>query len=223
MKVLVVDDHPLIRSAVLELLQKLDANLVSMEASNCAQALEIADVHSDLDLILLDLNLPDQNGIDGLSVMRDQHPAIPVVVLSATKDRGTVVEAIERGAMGFIPKSASSTIMLNALRLVLSGGIYLPLEAVERKDEHSSGGMTVPMQVPRRKPITTTDLGLTDRQSQVLALILQGKPNKVICRELGLAEPTVKIHVTAILKALNVTNRTQAVIAASQMGLKLTG
>jgi len=128
-----------------------------------------------------------------------------------------VVRAIDAGAMGFIPKTSPSQVLVQALRLVLAGGVYLPREAL-RKDSMS----TAP-QVPQdpgalRSP---REVGLTDRQAQVLALMVQGKPNKLICRELNLAESTVKIHITAILKALNVSNRTQAVIAVSRLGLKL--
>lgn len=211
LKILVIDDHPLIREAVRNVLGRLGESIVALEAADCDSALRIVDEHPDLDLILLDLGLPGTSGMDALGMLRERHPAVPVVVLSANDDRDTVVEALDRGAMGFIPKSSSNEIMLNALRLVLSGGVYLPSKVF------ISNHATLPA------PMPLASLGLTERQLQVLVLMVQGKPNKLICRELGLAESTVKIHVTAILKALRVTSRTQAVIAVGRMGIKLDG
>jgi len=126
---------------------------------------------------------------------------------------------IDAGAMGYIPKTSTTPILLNALRLVLSGGVYLPPEVLRR---HGAIAPAAPQ--PAAGPAQLRDpreIGLTERQAQVLALLVQGKPNKLICRELNLAEGTVKIHVTAVLKALGVTNRTQAVIAVGKLGLKL--
>jgi DNA-binding NarL/FixJ family response regulator len=140
-----------------------------------------------------------------------------VVVLSASDQREDIMRSIDLGAMGFIPKTSSNPVMLQALRLVLSGGVYLPPVALGPR-----AGIAAPPPTRAADPAPGTsarDLGLTARQAQVLQLILQGKPNKVICRELGLAEGTVKIHVAAILRALNVSTRTQAVIEASRLGL----
>jgi DNA-binding NarL/FixJ family response regulator len=219
MKILIVDDHELIREAMRQALKQLDANIEVVEAANCADALVLADQHPDLNLILLDIRLPGTSGLDALGKFRERHPAIPVVVLSGSESRDDVMRAIDGGAMGFIPKSQPSRVMINALRLVLAGGVYLPVEilgmpatGVAATNPPAAGATRVP-----------ADFGLTGRQSEVLALLVQGKPNKIICRELGLAEGTVKIHVTAILKALGVTNRTQAVIAVSQFGMKLGG
>lgn len=211
MKILVVDDHPLIREAVRNVLGRLGEAVVALEAADCECAIRLADGNPDLDLILLDLGLPGKSGMDALGMLRERHPATPVVVLSASDDRDTVVEALDRGAMGFIPKSSSNEVMLSALCLVLSGGVYLPPKAFI-SDRHAEAPV-----------MPAAGLGLTERQLQVLALMVQGKPNKLICRELGLAESTVKIHVTAILKALNVTNRTQAIIALGRMGIRLDG
>lgn len=197
----------------------LDQAMVVLEAADCECALRLAGEHADLDLILLDLGLPGKGGMDVLVMLREQHPAVPVVVLSATNDRDTVVEALDRGAMGFIPKSSPNEVMLGALRLVFSGGVYLPPEVfIPDRSAAVPDMATMAADMP---PMTVADLGITERQLQVLALMVQGKPNKLICRELGLAESTVKIHVTALLKALNVSNRTQAVIAVGRMGIKL--
>jgi DNA-binding NarL/FixJ family response regulator len=182
--------------------------------------------HPDVDLILLDLNLPDQDGFSVLAELRKNHPAISVVVVSAHQDRDNVVRALDLGALGFIPKSASRKVILAALQLVFSGGIYIPPQVLSQPElapaaaqpAASGGARTVQ---PERLPASPADLGLTERQVDVLALMMQGKSNKAICRVLNLAEPTVKNHVRAILKALKVTNRTEAVIAVSELRWEL--
>lgn len=211
MKILVVDDHPLIREAMQHVLADLDDNVVLQGAGDIEAALLVLDGEPDIDLVLLDLSLPGVSGMAALEILRERHPATPVVVLSASDDQSTVVNTLDRGAMGFIPKCSANRLILNALRLVMAGGVYVPPQAV--------GGTGQPV---RPQASSIGDLGLTGRQAEVLALMVQGKPNKVICRELNLAEGTVKIHVTAILKALNVANRTQAVIAANRLGLSAT-
>jgi DNA-binding NarL/FixJ family response regulator len=210
-EILVVDDHPLVREGLRHVLIQLCEPLAFLEAANAREALTAASEHSDIDLALLDLNLPDMDGFRALATLREGFPAVPVVVLSAYNDRETVLKAIDAGAMGFIGKSSGSQVMVNALRLVLSGGVYLPPEALTHPEAHATPW----------EGKTAADLGLTDRQREVLALLVHGKANKLICRELGLAEGTVKIHVSAILRALNVTNRTHAVLAVARLGLKL--
>ncbi|MDH3287175.1 MAG: response regulator transcription factor [Betaproteobacteria bacterium] len=218
MKILVVDDHPLIREAVKQVLQALDQGLELREAQTSAEALEVTRGNNDISLILLDLALPGADGFEALRQLREEFPGIPVVVLSASEQPETVMRAIDRGAMGFIPKTSSSQLLIQALRLVLSGGIYLPPEVLRKQNGASLRPTDQTAASQLRDP---RELGLTERQSQVLTLLVQGKPNKLICRDLNLAEGTVKIHVTAILRALGVANRTQAVIAVSRLGLKL--
>ena len=167
------------------------------------------------DLVLLDLNLPGLSGIPALKVWRRRYPGIPVVVLSAATDQQTVLAAIGAGAAGFIPKSSSNEVMLNALRLVLAGGRYLPTEVLA----HSAGGDVSARRARQATALSLETLGLSARQAEVLKLIARGASNKVICRELGLAERTVKAHVTAVFRALKVTSRTQAAIEASKLGL----
>lgn len=218
MRILVVDDHPLIREALGQVLRVLDGKVELLEARDRDEAVEVARSSPDLNLVLLDLALPGAHGFDVLKELRTEHPGVPVVVLSATDTPDIVMRAIDAGAMGFIPKTSPTQVLVQALRLVLAGGVYLPREVL-RKDA-DAGSPTTDEQPSLRDP---RDIGLTARQAQVLALMVQGKPNKLICRELNLAEGTVKIHITAILKALNVSNRTQAVIAVGRLGLKLTG
>jgi DNA-binding NarL/FixJ family response regulator len=220
MKILVVDDHALIREALRGVLKEVKADAAVLEASDCRQAMALIADHADLGLILLDLNLPDRNGFSMLTELRERYPAISVVVLSAQQDRSSVVKALDLGALGFIPKSGLREVMLSALQLVFAGGIYIPPEILERGEAlpAQSGAKALLADRPR---VSASDLGLTGRQLDVLALMMQGKSNKAICRVLNLAEPTVKNHVTAILKALEVTNRTEAVIAVGELGWEL--
>jgi DNA-binding NarL/FixJ family response regulator len=217
MKILVVDDHFLIRGGMRILLQQLDASIQVLEAATCTEALAIAEEHPDLALILLDIELPGMSGLDALSTFREKHPGVPVVVVAGSEKREDVMRALDGGAMGYVPKSKGGSLMLGVLRLVLAGGVYLPPEIV---GPSASPAGDMPSAPAER---TVEDLGLTARQGEVLSLLIQGKPNKLICRELKLAEGTVKIHITAILKALGVSNRTQAVIAVSRLGLRLGG
>jgi DNA-binding NarL/FixJ family response regulator len=217
MKILVIDDHVLIRQAMQGVLKKLRRDAVVLEAPNYKQALQVIANHPDISLILLDLTLPDRDGFSVLAELRDRYPAISIVILSAVQDPANVKKALDMGALGYIPKSAQGDVILNALRLVISGGIYIPPEILAREEvsnfaPRSPGG--------DQSQVSPADVGLTDRQLDVLALVIQGKNNKTICRILNLAEPTVKNHVSAILRALKVSNRTEAVVAVNQMGWK---
>jgi DNA-binding NarL/FixJ family response regulator len=225
MKFLVVDDHELIREALRGTLKQLDAEAAILEAADSQQALRLIGDHADLDLILLDLNLPDRDGFSVLVELRQSHPSISVVVMSAQQDHDSVVKALNLGALGFIPKSAPRKVILGALQLVVSGGIYIPPQAL-------SAGQPLAAPVPQMPParaepaadgaaVSPADLGLTGRQIDVLTLIMQGMSNKAICRVLDLSEPTVKSHVSAILRALNVSNRTEIVLAVSAMKWEL--
>ena len=206
MKILVVDDHVLIREALRGLFKELRPESTVLEAPDAARTMELLAEQPDIALVLLDLSLPDRDGLALLAEVRGRHPAIPVVVLSGFADRANVVRALDHGALGFIPKSAGREVMISALSLVFSGGVYIPPEIL-----------------PVRPKASPADLGLTERQVDVLALMMQGKSNKAICRRLDLAEPTVKNHVTAILKVLGVSNRTEAVLAVSARGWQFSG
>ncbi|HEX4554907.1 MAG TPA: response regulator transcription factor [Xanthobacteraceae bacterium] len=214
MKVLLVDDHALIRDALRGVLKELTDDATVLEAADCRQAMRLIEAHRDLHLILLDLNLPDQDGLAVLADLRKRYATISVVVLSAFQDRERVLRALDLGALGFIPKSAPRDVMVNALRLIFSGGIYIPPEALAPAEPKEA-------QPVAARPVSPADLDFTDRQMEVLALMMLGKSNKAISRALDVAEPTVKHHVTAILKALKVTNRTEAVIAVGTLGWQL--
>ena len=217
MKILIVDDHPLILEALKQVLGALDTGIQVLEAVSANDAVAISESHPNLNLILLDLGLPGKDGMEALPLLRDRSPHVPVVVFSANDDPDVVRRAIDAGAMGFIPKTSSNSLLINALRFVLAGGVYLPVEVLRQP---SGGTAPFPAAAPG-KAYDYRDLGLTERQAQVLALLVQGMSNKMLCRELGLAEGTVKVHVAAVLKALGVANRTQAVLAVGRLGIKL--
>jgi len=214
MKILLVDDHVLIRDALRGVISELIDDATVLDASDCRQAMNLIESHPDLHLILLDLNLPDRDGFAMLADLRKRYATISVVVLSASRDRENVIRALDLGALGFIPKSAPRDVMVNALRLVLGGGIYIPPEALSRDETKERQPVT-------ERRVSPADLGFTERQMEVLALMMKGKSNKAISRTLDVAEPTVKHHVTAILKALKVANRTEAVVAVGSLGWEL--
>ena len=213
MRILLVDDHALFRDGVALLLKELDPAVQALHAANLAEALEALGGGTAIDLILLDFILPGMHGLQALETLHERHPGVPLVMLSSQEDQATVLRTIQLGAMGFIPKSAPSGQMFEALRTVLAHGIYVP--------PMSLSGITLP--VPARPCTSPAELGLTPRQTQVLRLVLEGKPLKLIARELGLSHNTAKTHVSAVLRALDVTTRTQAIVAANRMGLVLEG
>jgi DNA-binding NarL/FixJ family response regulator len=219
-KILLVDDHALIREALRGVLKELKGDATVLEASSCSQAMDMIAANPDLALVLLDLNLPDRDGFSVLTELGERYPTLSVVVLSGQQDRDSVVRALDLGALGFIPKSGQREVMVSALQLIFAGGIYIPPEILTR-GKPSAGEPAKTPAAAAQPHASPSDLGLTERQIEVLALIMQGKPNKVICRSLNLAEPTVKNHVTAILKALDVSNRTEAVIRVGELGWKL--
>jgi DNA-binding NarL/FixJ family response regulator len=217
MKVLVVDDHPLIREALANVLAEFKQAMQVVQADSLDGALARLAEQPDTALILLDLMLPDAEGIVALERVRTAYPDVPVVVLSATDSRTMVLAAINAGAMGFISKRTASSILVNALRLVLAGEVYIPPEVL-RAESAPQPARPAAAARPLAAPLAH---GLTSRQLDVLALLVQGKQNKVICRELNLAEGTIKTHTAAIYRELGVNNRTQAVFAVSRLGIQL--
>lgn len=218
MKILLVDDHPLVLQALKGVLHQLHADVDIFDASAADSARELVRAHPDADLMLLDLGLPGADGFTLLEEFRNDYPTVPVVVLSGSETRENVTRALSLGAMGYIPKRYSNDVLIGALRLVLSGGLYVPPAVLPL-----AGGSAAekPAAAAPAATIRPEDLGLTPRQSEVLALVLQGLPNKLICRRLNLAEPTVKVHMQAVLRALDAQNRVQAVIQASRRGLTI--
>jgi DNA-binding NarL/FixJ family response regulator len=215
MKVLIVDDHVLIREALRGVLKQLKREAVIFEASSSGQAMHIVEEHPDISLILLDIKLPDRDGFAVLRELRDRYATIAIIILSSSHDQDTVRRAFKLGVQGFIPKTTEREVMLNAIKLVFSGGIYIPSEILEETTSPR------PTNMPETRA-SLESLGLTDRQIEVLALLTMGKNNKVIAKTLNMAVPTVKNHITVVLKALSVTSRTEAVIKVGEMGWKLS-
>ena len=202
------------------LLGSFDADLRLDEAGNAAQALELVAAHR-YDLVLLDLRMPGLDGMDALAALRAAVPGTPLVVLSAEDDPAVVRAAIEGGAMGFIPKSSTPEVLIQALRLVLAQGVYLPPAVLDT-------AYSVPAPAPAPAPSSAEAApgdgslpSLTPRQMDVLRRVIRGKPNKVIARELQVSEGTVKAHLSAVFLALGAHNRTEAVYAAAKLGLRL--
>lgn len=217
MKFLIADDHHLIREGLRYALEGAFQDLQVIEASDGDKVAEAIVRDPDLDLILLDYYMPGTDGYSLLGHLCDRYPHIPVVVISGSSDPVLAHKALERGAAGFLSKTTDHEQILEALRLVLAGGTYVPPElGGQPADDPASQSVTTALpELPREQILRA----LTQRQRQVLKLMAQGKTNKDISRELCVSENTVKVHVTAILKALGVSNRTQAVLVAQKQGL----
>lgn len=202
LKIVAADDHPLFREGIRHFLMTLDAEVVILEAGSLQKTLEILQQHADIDLILLDLVMPGMNGLEGLRVLDECHPMIPIVILSASESPENIATALARGATGYIPKSSSSSVVINAIRQVLAGEIYKP-EILCKQENYQ----------PRYNP-------LTHRQLEVLRLMLDGLSNKAIADKLFVSERTVKHHIAAIFKTLAVENRVQAMAKIRKMEMQ---
>lgn len=212
MNILVVDDHPLYRSGVVHTLQNTGMEVEVLECATLEAAFQRLDEGLRLDLMILDLQMPGYAGTESVRTVRTRRPEVPVLVLSANEDPGVVRQCIDLGAYGFVPKSAPSEQFHAALSLALAGGVYLP---------PTSLSVGTPASAAQRDAWARLGAHLTQRQRQVLLGIVQGKPNKVIARDLGLSDTTVKSHVAHILDALVVSNRTEAVYALARAGLSI--
>lgn len=212
-KILIADDHPLFREAIINVIENSFEGCQTLETEDLDSALEIAQKEEELDLILLDLNMPGMNGLNGLITLRNDLPTVPVVIVSAEEDKQIVLQAITYGAVGFITKSSPREQMTEALKQILAGNVYLPSDIIrasqpdnrrmQRKDDN---------QIP---PELLSSL--TRRQLLVLERMSKGESNKQIAYNLNIAETTVKAHVSAILRKLGVHNRIQAVLSAGNI------
>ena len=204
MKTLLIDDHALLRETLAAVMGQTWPKLVVLQAGSLAEACALCDAHPDLRLVLLDLGLPDAQGLQCLRALHARAPWARHVVLSAQEHPALVLQAIEAGAVGYIPKTADLRQMRGALQHVMDGGISLP------------PGMPMPDMAPG-----CGQQSLTPRQRDVLGLLVDGHPNKTIGRQLGLSPSTVKTHMEAIFRQLGVRSRTQAVLVAARLGLRL--
>lgn len=203
MKLLLVDDHALFREGLKYVLVQLDEHVEVVECGRCSEAFSIIEKDKDFDLILLDVDLPDMSGLEGLQKLREIDPSIPIVFLSGSEEGHLIRKALDLGVMGYIPKSQTSEIMIQALQLILKGGRYIP-DHVLRASADEKDGLE----------------GLTARQKEILELITQGKSNKEIANVLGIADNTVRVHISAIFQLLKVNNRTEAALKALHIGHK---
>ncbi|MDH5425328.1 MAG: response regulator transcription factor [Gammaproteobacteria bacterium] len=201
MKILIIDDHSLFRDGILFMLEGLNIDIDSFEAGSFESAQTIIEQHTDINLVLLDLGLPGISHLDALNAIQKELPESMIVVLSGSEDHKMVEQVLRQGARGYIPKSSETTIMKNALKLIISGGIYVPPEIMSK---------AIPKILLEKRKQTPIDELLTPRQRDVLNQLTEGISNKEIGSNLNLTESTVRVHVAAILKAFNVKNRTQA-------------
>lgn len=213
LKLLVVDDHALVREGLVRLLGQVEDEVIVFESADFESALAQLENEGDIDLVMLDLALPGIDGFAGLDILRRRYPAMPVAVVSAFDDHPTVTRVLNLGASGFIPKAFSGESLVAAVREILAGNIFRPGgQQVARLDD------TLPLP-PYTVSVKPAEIGLTDRQSQVLALMVRGLSNRDIADQLALSEGTVKIHATAVFRALGVSSRTQALVAVSRYGI----
>lgn len=206
LRIILADDHEIVRRGIRDYLQLLEDSVTVHEASSLDDVLHLLDNLGGAELVILDLNMPGMNRFAGIDIVRRRVPGVPVAILSGSVERNDVLRALEAGAIGFLPKLLGGEAMISALRLMLSGERYLPSLIL---DADGSVGDTRPPQA----------MHLTEREGQVLRHISIGLSNKEIARELGIQEVTVKLHVKALFRKLQVTNRTQAARRAIELGL----
>ncbi|MCS6786409.1 MAG: response regulator transcription factor [Thiobacillaceae bacterium] len=209
MRILLADDHPLVREGIKPLLLKLDAQAEIIEAMDYPSTFTAARNAGDLDLALLDLYMPGMSGHEGIKRFRATFPSVPLVILSACEQAEDIHALIAAGASGYIVKTSPGEIILNALRLVLCGGVYIPPKALDEGVD--------------RRTRAPEPSGLTPRQLQVLKELARGKSNRQIAAALGLTEGTVKVYLVGIFRLLRVSSRTEAILAAQRLGLSPPG
>ncbi len=207
MKVILADDHALFRDGFALLLQQHEPEVQCMVGNSFDDALTLLQTHPDTDILMLDLNMPGMRGVPSVHEVQQKYPGLPVIILTGEESRSQMEALLAAGAAGYIPKSSSAGVMISAIRLVVAGGVYVPPQML-RGDLSTPGGAVL-------DGVTH----LTERQLQVLRLLAVGKSNKLICRELNLGEGTIKVHLSAIYRALNVINRTEAAMEAQRLGL----
>jgi DNA-binding NarL/FixJ family response regulator len=217
-RVLVVDDHEIIALAMVTVLGHLHPQAEIVQALDLDEAFARVSQDARFALVMLDLGLPGCTGMQALERFRERFPMLPVVVYSGECDAASINAALELGAMGYIPKTSREHVLIGAIRLVLAGGIYVPVEALKQRDELPVPAVLV---AAGSGAPTSVDLGLSPRQFEVLALLLKGLPNKLIARKLDISTNTTKIHISAVYQRLGVATRTQALIAANRLGLRV--
>jgi DNA-binding NarL/FixJ family response regulator len=233
-KFLLVDDHPLMRTALREVVESLGDNVMTVDAGTAAEAVAALEAHGAFHAVLLDLKLGDGDGFSVLRELRSRWPGVPVMVVTGSTEGRDLIRAIDLGAMAYVSKRSGESEIVKALSTIMTGGIYLPEDTMALLESARAAQAAEPLSAPLPSdamPIPGTPgfgvqtpspqiiarLGLTPRQTDVLMLLLHGKPNKLIARELNLSVETIKDHVAAVLRSLNVSSRTQAVLAVTQL------
>jgi DNA-binding NarL/FixJ family response regulator len=211
MKILLVDDHALFRDGLHYMLQQLSDNLEILEAGNFTDGMRLALQNPEIDLALLDLNMPGSEGPASIGYFHQRCPHIPVVVISGEDSRSCMDQVLMNGAMGFINKSSTAEVMLNALKQVLSGNTYI--------SSQPQNTLLDDTEATDRRFVPTNDYGLTPRQMQVLSYLAAGLSNKEIAEKINLAEGTVKSHVAGVFHVMGVNSRMEAVRLAERQGL----
>lgn len=212
MRILLADDHAMVRDGLVPFLERLQPGTQVVEAGNFPEALAAVRAHADIGLVILDLYMPGMNGLNGLAQLRAEFPALPMVILSGSTKPEDALQAIEHGASGFVPKTMRGETILGVLRLVLSGEKYIPPFLFDYRDTATQPAAPAPQP---GSPLS----GLTPRERDILEMIVDGAPNKVIARELNLQEVTVKAHLRNMFRKLDVANRTEAARIALLAGV----
>ena len=219
MKILIADDHELFLKGLEMILRDYNPELELVCAKNYTEIFSIIAAEKDFNLILTDLAMPGSKWLDAVQRIHQSLPETPIIILSAVFDKEIVQKTIEIGAAGYIPKTSSNAVIISAVNLVLSGGVYIPPELLQDTSQDEFNLLKQVENLPPAQDVSEKVKILSPRQIDVIRLISKGKSNKQIAYELGLSEGTVKLHVTAILKILNVYNRTGAVVEAARLGL----
>lgn len=224
LSILVIDDHELVRAGIAAAAEQLAQGARVLSAGSIAQGVAVLGDHPEIDLVLLDLVLPDAVALSGLDEILRTNPDVPVILLTADERRETMEEAFRKGASGYIPKSSNMQIIMNALRIILAGGRYLPGEmlgpttfsSAKREGYGVPSGAPIPELASHQSRIPQ-HYRLTPRQASVAELLKRGLSNKEICRELDLGISTVKTHVASILRALRTTSRAKTIAMLSNI------
>lgn len=207
MKILIADDHALFRDGLAMRLEEIAPDAVVLQASSYSQVFKILNTESQIDVLVLDVEMQDMPWLESLKQIHALAPKMKIIVVSASEDSRTIRTILATGVKGYIPKRSEVKVFNNALKLIIEGGSYVPPNLLENTPLNALSGRNIGIKT------------LTTRQSQVLDLIAQGKSNKQIAYDMGVSESTVKLHINALLRSLHVSNRTQAVITAQKIGL----